>query len=150
MDKFSISTANLVINQDDEFLMVKEGKEHVYGRWDFPGGSLEEDEDPEKGVVRETIEETGLKTTPQYLVGIYLEKSQRTSKTCLVFLYKSNITGRTCKSPEDGEILDHDFFKFSNLTELDLRKANRHKMLADYLKGEKNSKNMLKDTRRMD
>lgn len=149
MEQFPVSTANLVVNHKDQFLMVKEGKEHVYGKWDFPGGSLEEDESPEECVVRETIEETGYKTTPDYIVGIYLEKSQRNGKTVLVFVYKSTITGKTSKSPEDGEILDHKFFRFSRLTELDLRKPNRHKMIADYLKGEKNPKTALKDTRRL-
>lgn len=64
-------------------------------------GIFPEGESPENGVVRETIEETGFKTSPQYLVSIYLEKSQRTGKTVLVFLYKSKITGKVSSSPEE-------------------------------------------------
>ncbi|MFB6213728.1 MAG: NUDIX hydrolase [Candidatus Nanohaloarchaea archaeon] len=42
-----------------ELLMVQEGKDHVYGLWDFPGGGLEQDESVKECVEREVKEETG-------------------------------------------------------------------------------------------
>ena len=34
------------------------------GYWDFPGGTLEENEDPFEGIKREILEETNLKANP--------------------------------------------------------------------------------------
>ncbi|MFB6213136.1 MAG: NUDIX domain-containing protein [Candidatus Nanohaloarchaea archaeon] len=46
----------------DRFLLLKRGADaDVFpGRWDFPGGYLNEREDPEDAVMRELKEETGL------------------------------------------------------------------------------------------
>lgn len=46
----------------DSFLLLKRGEDaDVFpGRWDFPGGHLESDEEPREAVLRELKEETGM------------------------------------------------------------------------------------------
>ncbi|MFP4441418.1 MAG: NUDIX domain-containing protein [Chloroflexaceae bacterium] len=39
--------------------------------WDVPGGTIEPDETPSQGLVREVEEETGLVVAPQRLIGTY-------------------------------------------------------------------------------
>lgn len=39
--------------------------------WDVPGGTIELDETPSQGVVREVREETGLDVVAEHLIGIY-------------------------------------------------------------------------------
>ena len=46
---------SLVINQKKELLLI-----YRKGRWDFPKGKVEKNENKKKGALRETSEETGL------------------------------------------------------------------------------------------
>jgi len=51
------------IQKGDRYLFTRRRESAKYGpgMWDCPGGRLEMGESPEEGVVRETLEETGLK-----------------------------------------------------------------------------------------
>jgi 8-oxo-dGTP diphosphatase len=57
-----------------KLLLIKRGKEPFRGRWVFPGGFLEPDEELADGAARELVEETGL-------VGVELEQ-MHTFGTC--------------------------------------------------------------------
>lgn len=52
--------AGVFIERDGEVLLVRRGAEPAIGRWDVPGGFLEEGEDPESGARREIREELSL------------------------------------------------------------------------------------------
>jgi len=68
---FVIRVSALVCNED-KILFVQEGKENVhYGKWNMPGGHLEEGEKLIEAVKREIKEETGLIVDVQGLIGIY-------------------------------------------------------------------------------
>ena len=49
-----------VIIKEDKIALIKRGNEPARGKWTIPGGLVELGESPEKAVVRETKEETGL------------------------------------------------------------------------------------------
>ena len=51
--------AGCVIKKDDKILMVKEADKKHYGKWNYPGGKVEEFEKVTNGAIRETFEETG-------------------------------------------------------------------------------------------
>jgi NADH pyrophosphatase NudC (nudix superfamily) len=53
-------SVSALIIRDGRVLLARRGHASWRGRWDLPGGFLEEDEHPATGVVRETREETGL------------------------------------------------------------------------------------------
>ena len=56
--------AAVVINANNEVLIAKRPQaSHQGGRWEFPGGKLEEHELPEAGLVRELREELGILVT---------------------------------------------------------------------------------------
>ena len=63
MDPTFIVAQKAMIKKGDEFLVLKRSPDrHTYpNHWDFPGGKLEHGEDPDKGLVREVSEESGLK-----------------------------------------------------------------------------------------
>ncbi len=50
----------IVIDKDNNFMLVQK-QNYGKGQWDFPGGGLEENEDPRTGVLRELEEELGTK-----------------------------------------------------------------------------------------
>lgn len=55
------NVAALVVLDKDKILLLKRGPNSSgSGLWNFPGGSVEKDEEPELAAVRETKEETGL------------------------------------------------------------------------------------------
>lgn len=135
MNNFHIAAGVIAENQNGQILMVQEGKEHVAGTWNFPGGQLEQDETLEGCAHREFKEETGYSIQIKNLVGIYLEKSHRTDKTVAVFMYRAELEEQTGEREMQEEILEQEFFKPEEIEELDLRKENREKMLEDYRNG---------------
>eukprot|EP01119_Soliformovum_irregulare_P018985 TRINITY_DN5927_c0_g1_i1.p1 TRINITY_DN5927_c0_g1~~TRINITY_DN5927_c0_g1_i1.p1 ORF type:complete len:148 (+),score=31.11 TRINITY_DN5927_c0_g1_i1:53-496(+) len=63
----------LKVMQDNkiEVLLVKRGRPPFEGKLAFPGGFVDENEDPLKGCVRELKEETSLEGKNPQLIGVY-------------------------------------------------------------------------------
>jgi len=62
-----------IIKKNGKFLVLKRSPNaHAFpGYWDFPGGKLEEDEQPFKAVEREALEETSLKVKAEKIVSAF-------------------------------------------------------------------------------
>ncbi|MFB6147489.1 MAG: NUDIX hydrolase [Candidatus Nanohaloarchaea archaeon] len=130
MAGFISATLAVCRNEKGELLMVQEGKDHVKGRWDFPGGGLEHDESVKECVKREVEEETGFEVEATGLYGTFIEESDTTDYPVIVFLVQAEIAGEG--EPDnhfDGEILDYGFFSVEELEDMELRKGNRSRML---------------------
>lgn len=62
------SYVSLIAHKDNQILLIKrENTGSMDGYWAFPGGTLEERETLEQGIVREIKEEINLDIQPQYL-----------------------------------------------------------------------------------
>jgi len=70
MEKILVVAAN-IIERDRKILLMQETFKEVKGKWNFPAGRLEIDEDIIDCAKREGEEETGFKLKPLYLIGIY-------------------------------------------------------------------------------
>ena len=66
-EKPSLAVDAIVIN-DDKILLIKRGKEPWKGMLAFPGGFVEQGEDPKVAVIRELKEECGLDGVVEKLV----------------------------------------------------------------------------------
>jgi ADP-ribose pyrophosphatase YjhB (NUDIX family) len=55
------STAAFILNHKGELLVAQRGKEPAKGTLDLPGGFVDNEETAEQGMVREILEETGLR-----------------------------------------------------------------------------------------
>jgi 8-oxo-dGTP diphosphatase len=59
-----------VVVRDGRALLVRRGKEPLYGRWVVPGGTVELGETLEEALVREVEEETGVRVEPVQLLTV--------------------------------------------------------------------------------
>jgi 8-oxo-dGTP diphosphatase len=82
----------LIVNDKNEFLIIRRvaTDDAWAGRWDLPGGTLEDGEDPAEGAKRETLEEVGLvmhnPSLFYYLANIDVKKNKQFFT--LIFLAK--------------------------------------------------------------
>lgn len=120
MVNFHVVAANL-IERNDRFLLVQEGKEAVRGEWNLPAGGVDNEEDIKEAAIREAREETGLEVEPESLLGVFIDESDRSNATVLVFVFHSASRDGDPKTPESSEILDLDFFSRNEISELDVR-----------------------------
>jgi 8-oxo-dGTP diphosphatase len=60
-----------LIHKGEKILLVQEGKESYYGKWNIPSGRLENNEDIIVAAIREVMEETGCEVRIKGLSGIY-------------------------------------------------------------------------------
>jgi ADP-ribose pyrophosphatase YjhB (NUDIX family) len=58
---------------DGRVLLARRGNEPCKGRWDLPGGFLDEGEHPLDALRRELLEETGLEVEPLDFLGIWMD-----------------------------------------------------------------------------
>jgi ADP-ribose pyrophosphatase YjhB (NUDIX family) len=63
-----VSGAAAVIRSDGAILLMRRSDSH---QWSMPAGGMEVGETPAAAVVRETVEETGVRCQPVALVGVY-------------------------------------------------------------------------------
>ena len=66
--KHSVSVAGVVVNDEGQVLLIRRRDN---GHWEPPGGVLELDETFEEGVMREVLEETGIRVAVGPLTGVY-------------------------------------------------------------------------------
>jgi 8-oxo-dGTP diphosphatase len=69
------ATAAVVLDHDEHLLLVKRAMDPGKGEWCLPGGFVELDESPSKGVLRELREETGLHGKVEQLIAVVYEDS---------------------------------------------------------------------------
>ncbi|HXG75441.1 MAG TPA: NUDIX hydrolase [Gaiellaceae bacterium] len=69
-----LAVAGLVVDDRGRLLLARRAVEPDAGRWDTPGGFLEEGEDPLDGLRRELLEETGLEIEVDEFAGAYVDR----------------------------------------------------------------------------
>lgn len=121
-----LGAGTLIQNESDEILLVKEGKEHVRGKWNLPsGGFAKEDEEVEETIseaaVRETYEETGLEVELKGLIGVYTRDAERTDKKNTLVMFKASKVGGKLKPNMDEEIIDAKYFSTEEIKDLETR-----------------------------
>ena len=126
-----------IIEQDGKYLLVKENKDIAKGRYSFPQGSLEDDEDIFEGTIRETKEETGLRVNLKNIIGIYQRPETAEGNNITVFVFRgSTSSGYMQKSDKHPEV---GFFSYDEIKILDkedrLRSPYMIPALEDCIKG---------------
>lgn len=58
----------VIYNSKNQILITERGDKKFYGKWEFPGGKVEEDEDKFFSIKREIQEELGIIINPQKII----------------------------------------------------------------------------------
>ena len=87
-----------IIRRGNTILVIRRSPSDTFlpGAWDLPGGGLERDERPEEGIVREVLEETGLRTRVARFLGSrsYLLNSNPRKRDKFMRVFFFYATGR--------------------------------------------------------
>ncbi|HET8872573.1 MAG TPA: NUDIX domain-containing protein [Gaiellaceae bacterium] len=68
------TASGVVVDDGGRLLLSKRAKDPFAGKWDLPGGFLEEGEHPLDGVKRELREEAGIEIGDERLLGIWMDR----------------------------------------------------------------------------
>ena len=96
----SSTTASVLLIDDDKVLLTRRGIEPFRGEYDVIGGFLKYAEDPIKGLLRETKEETGLKIKIIHFLGVYMDNYGKDGESTFNLYYIGKIVS--------GKISPHD------------------------------------------
>ena len=92
----------LCVDGHGRVLLARRAGEPFKGRWDLPGGFLEEGEHPLDALRRELREETGLEVEPTDFVGVWMDRyAYETHTTSTLNLYWTARVLRGSPAPAD-------------------------------------------------
>lgn len=124
--KFRAAVAAMIFDEQGQILLFK----HTYRKfeWGIPAGGLEYGEQPEKAIVREFFEETGMQIKVEKL--LLAESSKEDHNISLIYLCK--ITSGTFK--ESNEISEMKYFDVNDLPQMLSAEKNLIHMVANKLR----------------
>jgi 8-oxo-dGTP diphosphatase len=91
------------VEQDGRVLLARRRYEPFAGKWDLPGGFLEEGEHPLDGIRRELREETGLTVEPDRFIGVWMDRygSDDDARATLNLYWRAHVTGGLVEAADD-------------------------------------------------
>ncbi|MFH1101527.1 MAG: NUDIX hydrolase [Methanobacteriota archaeon] len=109
-------TVDGFIYESNRVLLIRRKNPPFQGRWALPGGFIEYGETTEEAVVREVLEETGLKTRVKKVLGVYSDpKRDPRGHTITVVYLLEQINGTLTSGDDAGDVK---FFNIDDLPEL--------------------------------
>lgn len=118
--------AGVVMQQHGKILLVQEGKPHVRGKWNLPGGRVDHGESIEAAAVREAKEETGFEVELEQALPLVHEAADQP----VLHPFSARIIGGELKIQE-GEILDAKWLSPSEIRAMPAAELR----VADYILG---------------
>lgn len=134
--KPTIATDGIVVI-DGKILLVRREKEPFKGKFALPGGIVEYGETVEHCVVRELLEETGLKTRILEILGVYSDPSRDPRGHFISIVFHLQKVGGELKSGDDASAVA--LLPINNLPEL----AFDHQKIVDDFLARKHSDPLL-------
>jgi len=109
-------TADGAILKGNKILLIKRKNEPFKGNWALPDGYVEYGEKVEDAVVREVLEETGMKAKISDLLGVYSDPNRDPRGHTITVVYLLETQGGELRSGDDAS--DAKFFDLDKLPEL--------------------------------
>ena len=126
-----------IILKDNKILMVKEAKKECFGKWAFPAGHLEENEDIFKGALREVYEETGCKVKLDKIFPIF--NLNNNNKRIIMFHFLAKIIEED-KYYKTSEILETKWFTIDELKHIPKEQFRNCHVIEEIIKNIENKK----------
>lgn len=124
----------LVVDAQGRLLLARRAIEPFKGRWDIPGGYLEEGEHPEAGAIREVLEETGLQVRITDFVGIYMDTYGESGVSTLNVFYEAEVVGEIPETLEgQDDVSELAFFAIDALPMAEFSFENGKQAIKDWL-----------------
>ena len=92
--------AGLILLDGDRICLVKRAHEPGTGKWTFPGGFVDLEEDPAAAALRETMEETGYHAGIDRLVGAYRSEGPR-GRRVVILAYAGRVAEGTDRTSDE-------------------------------------------------
>lgn len=100
-----------VIERDGRVLIARRIRGGIGGDWEFPGGKVQEGEEPERALERELAEELGVKSCAgDYFCTVPYRDGE---KAIDLLVYRADFAGET------WTLTDHEEVRWTTVTELD-------------------------------
>jgi 8-oxo-dGTP diphosphatase len=115
--KTIVVVAAVAIEDGRVLLTQRKSGTHLAGAWEFPGGKVEEGEDPRDALRRELREEIGIETNVGEIVDVTFHRYADADKAVLLLFFE---TTRAAGSPEPRAI-DVAAVRWATAAELDDR-----------------------------
>lgn len=103
---FALSVKVIIRDADGRCLLLKRSMSSKWnkGKWDFPGGKVDPGEDFERALLREVVEETGLRITLERVAGS-AESETSNKKVAYILLEGQTASGQVRLSSEHDEYI---------------------------------------------
>src|SRR4051794_31636789 len=96
-----IVAAGIIVERSTVLLSRRKEGTHLAGLWEFPGGKVEEGEDPREALRRELREELGIETTIGEIVDVTFHRYEDAKKSVLLLFFAAE---RAAHSPEPSAV----------------------------------------------
>jgi len=117
-----------IIVRKGKLVLIQRAYEPFKGRYALPGGFVELGEKTEEAVVREALEETGLRTKVKRLVGVYSSPDRDPRGHVVSSVYELKVLGGKLKTSDEVKMIKS--FALTNLPKLAF---DHSKIVKDYL-----------------
>lgn len=121
----------MIVVKDEKVLLSKRGIEPKKGIYDIIGGFVKENEYPDRAILREVKEETGLEVKIEKILGIYIDTYGKNEDPTLNIIYIGQILSGKMEPHDD--ICELKWFSLEGTEKLELFK-NVKEALADLRK----------------
>lgn len=95
-------TAGVLLVRGGQVLLIRRGAEPELGKWDIPGGYLDEGEPPEDGACRELREELGLDLAPTDLKLVLASINPRSDFAVLDVMFEARMPDQAPRPASDA------------------------------------------------
>jgi 8-oxo-dGTP diphosphatase len=119
--------------QDGRLLMIRRTVDPQKGKWAFPAGYIDYDEDPRQAAAREVREETGLEVRITRVIDVLCRDMSDGAKASIVILFEGEIVSGTPFAQDDASEVA--FFAPSEIPHSELASFESIRLLLDLALG---------------
>jgi ADP-ribose pyrophosphatase YjhB (NUDIX family) len=125
------TASGVCLDDEGRILLSRRGIDPFAGKWDLPGGFLDEDEHPRDCVRRELREEAGVEIEPLELLGVWMDQygpSSGSAAYTLNFYWTARIVEGTPEPHDD--VAEFRWFALDEIVDDDLAFPHTREVLA--------------------